>query len=58
MLGGMRFRYRNSRLAYDFNFTMTRNRTDPFRHIGLLVVNDREAVIREVAIHDHLTIIT
>ena len=51
-------RFRKGRLAYDFNFTMTRNRTDPFRDIGLLVVHDREAVIREVAIHDHISIIT
>ncbi len=56
MLGGMRFR--KGRLAYDFNFTLTRNQSDPFREIGLLVVHDREAVIREVAIHDHITIIT
>lgn len=39
MLGGMRFR--KGRLAYDFNFTLSRNRTDPFRDIGLLVVHDR-----------------
>ena len=44
MLGGMRFR--KGRLAFDFNFTLTRNRTDPFRNISLLVVHDREAVIR------------
>ena len=56
MLGGMRFR--KGRLAYDFNFTLTRNSTDPFRDIGLLVIHDRQAVIREVAIHDHISIIT
>lgn len=56
MLGGMRFR--KGRLAYDFNFTLTRNKTDPFRHIGLLAVHDREAVIREIAIHDKIRIIT
>lgn len=39
MLGGMRFR--KGRLAYDFNLTLTRNRTDPFRDIGLLVIHDR-----------------
>lgn len=39
MLGGMRFR--KGRLAYDFNFTLTRNSTDPFRDIGLLVIHDR-----------------
>ena len=55
MLGGMRFK--KGRLAYDFNFTFTRNRTDPFRNISLLVLHDREAVIREVLIHDHIMII-
>lgn len=44
MLGGMRFR--KGRLAFDFNFTFTRNRTDPFRNIGLLAVHDRDALIR------------
>lgn len=39
MLGGMR--YRKGGLSFDFNFTFTRNRTDPFRDIGLLVVHDR-----------------
>jgi len=29
MLGGMRFG--KGRAAYDFNFTFTRNKTDPFR---------------------------
>ena len=51
MLGGMRFK--KGRLAYDFNFTFT----DPFRNISLLVLHDREAVIREVLIHDHIMII-
>lgn len=44
MLGGMRFI--KGRLAYDFNVTLTRNRTDPFRDISLLVLHDREALIR------------
>lgn len=39
MLGGMRFG--KGRVAYDFNFTLSRNQTDPFRDIGLLVVHDR-----------------
>jgi hypothetical protein len=56
MLGGMR--YRKGGLSFDFNFTFTRNRTDPFRDIGLLVVHDRENWIREIAIHDHISIIT
>lgn len=55
MLAGMRFR--KGRVACDFNVTLTRNRSDPFRDIGLLVVHDRDAIIREVAIHDHIMII-
>jgi hypothetical protein len=39
MLGGMR--YRKGAMSFDFNFTFTRNRTDPFRDIGLLVVHNR-----------------
>lgn len=55
MLGGMRFK--KGRLSFDFNFTFTRNRTDPFRDIGLLVVHDRESIIREVGINDQVRII-
>lgn len=44
MLGGMIFR--KGRVSFDFNFTFTRNRTDPLRHIGLLVAHDRDAFIR------------
>ena len=55
MMGGMRFK--KGRLAFDFNFTFTRNKTDPLRKIGLLVVHDRQAIIREIAIHDHISII-
>ncbi len=51
-------RFPKGRLAFDFNFTFSRNRTDPFKEIGLLVVHDREATIRQIAIHDHITIIT
>lgn len=46
------------RITFDFNFTFKRNESDPFRDIGLLVLNSREAVIREVALHDHIEIIT
>ncbi len=56
MLGGLRFR--KGGLGYDFNFTFTRNSSDPFRDIGLLVVHDRDNFIREIAIHDHISIIT
>lgn len=44
MLGGLGFR--KGIVRFDFNFTFTRNRTDPFRHIGLLAVHDRDAFIR------------
>lgn len=56
MLGGMPFR--KGRVAFDFNFTFTRNSSHPLRHIGLLAVHDRDAFIREIAIHDNLRIIT
>lgn len=56
MLGGLRFR--KGGLAFDFNFTFTRNASDPFRGISLLAVHDRENMIREIEIHDHITIIT
>lgn len=44
MLGG--FPMQRGRVTFDFNFTLRRNDTDPFRDIGLLVLNSREAVIR------------
>lgn len=56
MLGG--YTFRQGRVAYDFNFTFTRNASDPFRRIGLLALNSREARIRELRIHDHLIIET
>lgn len=56
MLGGMVLP--KGRVSFDFNFTFRRNSSDPFRDIGLLVLNSREAVIREVALHDHIEIVT
>jgi hypothetical protein len=44
MLGGMIFR--KGTVLFDFNFTWARNRTDPFRHVGLLAVHDRDAFIK------------
>ena len=44
MLGGMPFP--RGRVTFDFNFTLSRNRTDPFRDIGLLAVHSRYAIIR------------
>jgi hypothetical protein len=49
MLGG--FSFGRGRLAFDWNFTWTRNASDPFHRIGLLVLNDREARIRELRVH-------
>jgi hypothetical protein len=39
MHSGMGFH--QGRLGYDFNFTLVRNNSDPFRDIGLLVIHDR-----------------
>jgi len=39
MLGG--FVMHQGRVTFDFNFTFTRNASDPFRDIGLLVLNSR-----------------
>jgi hypothetical protein len=44
MLGGLVMR--KGRVTFDFNFTFIRNASDPFRDIGLLALNSREAVIR------------
>lgn len=46
------------RITFDWNFTFTRNATDPFRRIGLLGLNDQEARIREFSVHEKLIIIT
>lgn len=56
MLGG--YSLPRGRITFDFNFTFTRNSTEPFRHIGLLVLNSREALIRDFNIHEHLGIRT
>lgn len=44
MLGGMPFR--KGGVGFDFNFTLTRNSSDPIRDIGLLIMHDRENWIR------------
>ena len=54
--GGMQFP--KGRLTFDFNFTFTRNRTDPFREIGLLAVHARQAIIREIALNSYIKIVT
>ena len=50
MLGGMT--YPLGRISYDFNFTFKRNSTDPFRDLGLLVLDSDERRIKEVNIND------
>lgn len=56
MLGGMTFPH--GRITFDFNFTFSRNSSDPFRDIGLLILNSRQGVIHETAIHDYIAIAT
>jgi hypothetical protein len=56
MKGG--FPMKKGRITFDWNFTFTRNATDPFRRIGLLGLNDQEARIREFSVHEKLIIIT
>jgi hypothetical protein len=46
------------RITFDWNFTLTRNSSDPFRRIGLLGLNDNEARIREFSVHEKLIIVT
>jgi hypothetical protein len=38
MLGGLGLL--KGRISFDFNFTFSRNSTDPFRDIGLLILNN------------------
>jgi len=56
MLGGMVFPH--GRISFDFNFTFNRNSSDPFSNLGLLILNSRQAVIHETAIHDYIAIQT
>ena len=44
MMGGISFP--KGRVTFDFNFSLTRNRSDPFAKIGLLVLDSREKLIR------------
>lgn len=45
-------------VAYDFNFTLRRNETDPFSNIGLVIVDPRGQKIREVTLSESLHIKT
>jgi hypothetical protein len=39
VLGG--YTFPKGRISFDWNFTLTRNATDPFRRIGLLALHDQ-----------------
>ena len=45
-------------VAFDFNFTIRRNETDPFSNISLVVIDPAGEDIREVTIHESLHLIT
>jgi hypothetical protein len=45
-------------VAYDFNFTIRRNETDPFSNIGLVIVDPAGRLIREVTLSESLHIKT
>ena len=49
---------KKGRITFDWNFTFTRNASNPFRRIGLLGLNDQEARIREFSVHEKLIILT
>lgn len=43
-------------VTFDWNVTLTRNRTDPFRNIGLLALHNSDARIWELSVHETLGI--
>lgn len=45
-------------VAFDFNFTIRRNETDPFSNISLVVIDPMGEDIKEVSIHESLHLIT
>lgn len=45
-------------VSFDFNFTLKRNSSDPFRDIGMLMVHAKQAYLKEIVIHDHISIVT
>ena len=49
MLGG--YTMKEGTVKFDWNFTLTRNRTNPFRRIGLLALHNNDARIRELSVH-------
>jgi len=49
---------REGTVKFDWNFTLTRNRTDPFRRIGLLALHNYDARIWELSVHEQFGIHT
>lgn len=45
-------------VTFDWNVTLTRNRTDPFRNIGLLALHNFDARIWQFSVNERLSIIT
>jgi hypothetical protein len=54
MLGG--YTFPKGRIAFDWNFTFTRNASNPLRRLGLLAVHNNEARFRELSVHERLII--
>lgn len=54
MLGG--YTMNEGTVKFDWNFTLTRNRTDPFRRIGLLGLHNYDARIWEFSVHERFAI--
>lgn len=46
------------RVTFDFNFTFRRNETDPFSNIGLVMVDARGVLLREITLSESLHIVT
>lgn len=56
LLGG--YTFPKGRVTFDWNFTLTRNASDPFRRIGLLALHQNDARIRELSVHEKLLMVT
>ena len=54
MLGG--YTLREGTVKFDWNFTLTRNRTEPFRRIGLLALHNYDAKIWQLSVHEKFAI--
>ena len=54
MLGG--YTMREGDVYFDWNFTFTRNRSDPFKRLGLLAVHNKDARIWQMSVHEKFSI--